>query len=56
MSQKVNAISFRRSLKSYEWSYKYTQLNKEEYSSILYKNVEIKSIFILYLNVMDFYW
>lgn len=42
MSQKVNAISFRRSLKSYEWDYKYTQLNKEEYSSILYKNVEIK--------------
>ena len=38
MAQKVNAILFRRSLKCYEWDYKYTNLNKEEYSSILYKN------------------
>lgn len=42
MSQKVNSILFRRSSNNYEWDYKYIQLNKEEHSSILYKNLEIK--------------
>jgi len=45
MAQKVNAILFRRSLNSYEWDYKYVKSNKEEYSSILYKNLEIKKYF-----------
>ena len=43
MSQKVNAVLFRRSLKNYEWDYKYISFNKEEQSNILYKNIEIKS-------------
>lgn len=42
MAQKVNAILFRRSLECYEWNQKYIKLNTEEYSSILYKNLEIK--------------
>jgi len=45
MSQKVNAALFRRSLRNYEWNYKYVKLNKEESSFLLYKNVEIKNYF-----------
>ena len=44
MAQKVNAVLFRRSL-NYEWDYKSINLTKEEYSSILYKNLEIKKYF-----------
>ena len=45
MSQKVNAVLFRRSLRNSESNYKYIKLNKEESSFLLYKNVEIKNYF-----------
>lgn len=41
MSQKINASLFRRSLKTSEWDFKHTELNKEESSLLLYKNISI---------------
>lgn len=41
MGQKVNAITFRSSLKNSKWSFKYTNQNNEEASIFLYKNIEI---------------
>jgi len=42
MSQKIDASLFRRILKKYEWDSKYTKLNKEESSLLLYKDIQIK--------------
>ena len=54
MAQKVNAILFRRSLNCYECDHKYVKLNKEEYSSILYKNLEIEKYFYKLFKVHGF--
>lgn len=43
MSQKINASFFRRSLKTSEWNFKCTELNKEESSLLLYKNININA-------------
>ena len=42
MSQKIDASLFRRILERYEWDSKYTKLNKEESSLLLYKDIQIK--------------
>ena len=41
MSQKIDASLFRRSLKTSEWNSKHAELNKEESSLLLYKNINI---------------